>query len=289
MYIYNVIIFIIVLLLYTHAVFHQKTSNDMEIYDIGDYMSNRFNDICDQRQPVVFKTENIGTDELSIHNILRTHGSFMANIRNNDKTKEEYLYIETPIKDAIHYNRTKENTLFENNHSYMKESGLYSHLFEIEKYLRPPMVCDVRYDIMSGHKNAKTPLRYDISYRTFLLCKSGKIRLKLAPPNSECYLNPILDYENFEFRSDVDPWISNSQEDTYLETTMLPGDGIYIPSYWWHSICYEETDSVIYKLSYKTYMNIFTISPYIALHYLQLLNIRYKIAPLLDMNQGDTI
>ena len=55
MYMYNVIIFIIVLVVYTHVIFHNKKSNDMEIYNIKDYMDYSFNDICDQRQPVLLR------------------------------------------------------------------------------------------------------------------------------------------------------------------------------------------------------------------------------------------
>jgi len=288
MYVYNVIIFIIILILYTHIIFHNKKSNDMEIYNISDYMDYRFNDICDQRQPVFFKLDNMSGDELTIENILHTHGSFTANIRNNEKSDDDFLYKETPIRDAIESTRKNENILCENNNKYMRESGLYSYFFDVEKQLRPPMTCDSKYDIMIGSKGATTPLKYELSYRTFLICKSGNAKLKLTPPINKSYLDTIYDYENFEFRSDVNPWLSKSGC-PYMDVTMVPGDCIYIPSHWWYSISYEETDTLIYKLSYKTHINVLTIAPYTMLHYLQLLNIRYKITGTMDKSSGDTI
>ena len=288
MYMYNVIIFIIVLVVYTHVIFHNKKSNDMEIYNISDYMDYRFNDICDQRQPVLFKVDNISSDELSISNILHTHGSFSANIRNNDISDDDFLYKEAPIRDIIESTRKNDHILCENNINYMKESGLYSYFFDIDNHIRPPLTCHTSYDMMFGSKGATTPLKYELSYRTFFLCKSGKIRLKLTPPINKSDLATVYDYEHFEFRSDVNPWL-NKTGCSYLDVTMIPGDCIYIPSHWWYSICYDETDTIIYKLSYKTCMNIATISPYIMLHYLQLLNIRYKVTQTIDDIRDDTI
>ena len=49
----------------------------------------------------------------------------------------------------------------------------------------------------------KTPLRYNLEYRTFIYLTSGKAKLKLIPPHSSRYLNVEKDYDNFEFRSAI--------------------------------------------------------------------------------------
>uniref|UniRef100_A0A6C0BQ53 JmjC domain-containing protein n=1 Tax=viral metagenome TaxID=1070528 RepID=A0A6C0BQ53_9ZZZZ len=289
MYIYNVVIFIIVLIVYSHIVFHKKENNDMDVYDIIDYMDHKFNDICDHRQPVKFNSPINDIDELSMDSLLKTHNTFMINIRENNVKDDTFLYKGATLNSSFEECRTSTNTICENNNTYMKESGVYNYLFNIEKYLKPPLTTITTYDVMFGSENSKTPLRYEVSFRTFLLCRSGTIALKLTPPINRCYLDPILDYENFEFRSDTDPWTLQQSKTgaSYIDVVLNPGECIYIPPYWWYSICYNNNDSLIYKVSYKTYMNVVTILPYISMHYLQLMNIKYKIAPSLELKEDN--
>ena len=290
MYIYNVIIFIVTLVIYTHIIFHLKKSNDMDIYNINDYLEHNFNDICDHRQPVKFNVGSFEINELDIKSIVDTHGNFLVNNRTNVFTDETLLYREMSMSDAIEEcNTTKDTFICENNNSYMRESGLYQYLFEFEKHLRPPLTSNVSYDIIFGSENSTTPLRYGLTYRTFLICKSGRVRLKLTPPVNRCYLDTIKDYENFEFRSNYNPWEDNDvvSKPSFLDVTLSQGDSIYIPAYWWYSIRYDEPDTLIYKISYTTYMSGLTILPEVMLHHLQMMNIRYRVAPSLDTNQDD--
>jgi hypothetical protein len=290
MYIYNVIIFIVTVVIYTHIIFQLKQSNDMDIYHINDYLQHNFNEICDHRQPVKFNVGSFEINELDIKHISDAHGIFPVNVRSNDFTDEKMLYREIQIRQANEEcNASKETFICENNNSFMKESGLYNYLFEIEKHLKPPLTSNVSYDVMFGSENSTTPLRYELYYRTFLMCKSGKFRLKLTPPVNQRYLDTIKDYENFEFRSEYDPWVDKdgTMRPEFLDVTLSQGDSIYIPAYWWYSISYDEPETLIYKVSYTTYMNGLTIMPEIMLHYLQLMNIRYRIAPSLDTKQDD--
>ena len=48
-------IFCLVLFLYIHIQFHLKTGEDLEIYEIDDPSKDRLEEICNLRQPVLFK------------------------------------------------------------------------------------------------------------------------------------------------------------------------------------------------------------------------------------------
>jgi hypothetical protein len=143
---------------------------------------------------------------------------------------------------------------------------------------------------MMGSDGTKTPFRYEINYRNFFLVTEGTAIIKLAPPQSSKYLYPVRDYENFEFRSPVNPWKVQAQYSAdfdkmkCLEVTLTPGKTINIPAYWWYSIQFEK-DTCIACFRYRTYMNNAAIVPHIALHALQLQNVKREVAKKHDINE----
>ena len=48
------VIFFLVLFIYLHVLFHLKTSNDLEIYELDEISKEKLEEICDLRQPVIF-------------------------------------------------------------------------------------------------------------------------------------------------------------------------------------------------------------------------------------------
>ena len=137
----------------------------------------------------------------------------------------------------------------------------------------------MNYDIMMGSENTCTPFRYEINYRNYFMCCEGNVEIKMAPPHSIKYLYPCYDYENFEFRSPINPWnvqskyLADFDKIKCLEFTLTKGKTLYIPSYWWYSIKFTKNSSLS-CFRYRTYMNNLAISPYVGMHILQLQNIK---------------
>jgi len=96
-------------------------------------------------------------------------------------------------------------------------------------------------------------------------------------------LYPNYDYENFEFRSPVNPWspqanyVADFDKLKCLEFTLLPGKTVFIPAYWWYSIKLGKNTSIS-CFRYRTYMNNIAISPYIAMYALQIQNVKRNVA-----------
>jgi len=103
-------------------------------------------------------------------------------------------------------------------------------------------------------------------------------------------LYPIYDYENFEFRSPVNPWnpqpkySADFDKIKCLEFTLLPGKTLFIPAYWWYSIQFNSSDTSISCFYYRTYMNNLAITPYIALHALQIQNVKRDVVKKVNIN-----
>jgi hypothetical protein len=96
-------------------------------------------------------------------------------------------------------------------------------------------------------------------------------------------LYPTEDYENFEFRSPLNPWeIQRQYKADYdkiktLEIELTPGKIIYIPAYWWYSVKFMEPLTSVCIFKYRTYMNTVAILPKLCMKTLQRQNTKREI------------
>ena len=280
-------IFCLVLFIYLHIQFHLKTSEDLEMYEVEQPSKDKLEEICDLRQPVLFDfdCEKImdSSNKTYISNNYHAFETKIRNVKEEDPNVE--IYMPLPIHAAVKlFNEDKSSTyISENNKDFLEETGVIKNLKYNDEFLRPYMVSNCNYDIMMGSNNACTPFRYEINYRNYLLLTEGIAQIKLAPPHSTKYLYPIYDYENFEFKSPVNPW---SPQPKYsadfdkikcLEFTLTPGKTLFIPAYWWYSIKFTNNTSIS-CFFYRTYMNNAAITPYICMHALQIQNVKRNVA-----------
>jgi len=241
----NLLIFCLVLFIYLHVYYHIKTSDDLEVYEIEQPSKDKLEEICDLRQPVIFDYPN----ERLLQSCKRNVGK--------DIDDEEELYIPLTYTSAL--SAVKEDKdgkyVVENNNDFLEETGMIKTFRYNDAFIRPYMVSNCIYDVTTASSNTKTPFRYDVNYRNYYLVTEGSAKIKLAPPKSGRYLYPQNDYENFEFRSPVNPWDVQQQykpdfdKIKCLEVNLHEGQMIYIPAYWWNSIEYSsETTICTFKL-----------------------------------------
>lgn len=280
------LIFCLVLFVYLHIHFHLKTSEDLEMYELEQPSKNKLEEICDLRQPVLFDFECIKITETSNANyFINYYPAFEVKIRNiNENQNNGNFYIPLQINSAVKlFQQDKTASYFtENNQDFLQDTGICKFLSYNDEILRPYMVSNCNYDFLMGSKHSYTPLRYNINYRNYILVTSGTAQIKLAIPQSSKYLYTIYDYENFEFRSPINPWKPQTKYTNdfnrvkFLEFTLSSGKTLYVPAYWWYSIQFNENTSII-QFNYRTYMNNLAISPYISLYALQIQNIKHDI------------
>jgi hypothetical protein len=288
-------IFCIVLFIYLHVQFHLKTSNDLEVYEIDQASKDKLEEICDLRQPIIFDFNN--DDKIlktsSKNYILDNYHAFEVKIRNSkihDDNSE--IYMPLPLHAASKlFIEDKDSTYYsENNMDFLQETGVIKNMQYNDEFIRPAMVSNCNYDILMGSDNTITPFRYEINYRNYFLVTQGSIQVKLAPPKSSKYLFAINDYENFEFRSPVNPWdvqpqyIADFDKIKCLEITLKVGQTLHVPAYWWYSIKFGK-DSSISTFFYRTYMNNVAITPNIFMYALQQQNVKRDIVKKHDIHE----
>mgnify|MGYP001182707253 FL=1 len=282
----TIVIFCIVLYIYIHIYFHIKKSNDLEVYEIVQPSKSKLEEICDLKQPILFKYENLQLIETcNIDYINNLYYAFDINIRGKENDE---LYTKLPLGKAIKLFKKDQNNTYitENNMEFLTDTGMLKIFNHNDEFMRPLLVVNCLYDFIFGSGN--TPLRYNINYRNYFYVTSGKIKIKLCSSKYTKYLYKSNDYENFEFRSPINPWnVEKKYRNDYdkikfLEFTAEKGTIIHIPAYWWYSIQFEE-DSFVSVFKYKTTFNVIAISPQLVMSVLQSQNVKHKVLKKLDI------
>jgi len=290
-------IFCITLFLYVHVQFHLKTSDNLEIYEVDQASKDKMEEICDLRQPVLFDCDEEGYKIINTTNknvLLDNYPVFEIKIRDNkteDTDRDSQISVPLPFHIASKLFEEDTNSIYfsEGNYDFLQETGAIKNMSYNDDFLRPYLVSNCYYDFLIGSTNVETPFRYDLNYRNYFIVTQGTISVKLAPPKSTKYLYPVNDYENFEFKSLINPWTPQQKfkadfdKVKCLEMVLYPGKILFIPAYWWYSFKFAENSSVS-CFKYRTYMNNIAISPQIMMYALQNQNVERKIAKKIDIS-----
>ena len=283
-----VVIFCLILFIYLHVHFHLKKVNDLEIYEICQPSKERLEEVCDFRQPVVtdFNNQSI-IEKCSLNYVKANYTGYDIKIRNvKERDDETELYIPLGIVESIDlFKKDKESKyMSENNYDFLDETGLIKLYRNNDMFLRPSMVSSCNYDILFASLNVETPLRYEVNYRNYFVVTNGKAIVRLLVPKSKKYLYATNDYDNFEFISPVNPWNvqdeyrSNFNKLRTIDVTLITGQMIHIPAYWWYSIKFVKSNTTICVFKYKTYMNTLAISNHLVMRLLQGQNTKRVVA-----------
>ena len=276
----GITIFCLVLFIYLHLLYHLKTSDDLEVYTIDNPSKEKLEDICNLRQPVTFEYQLDNTN-LERDQIKKKFGAFDIRVRDVKDSSNDYIFLAFDVSTNLFANDNESKYFTENNQDFLEESGLIKILKQNDAFLRPPLVSNFSYDILYGSNNATTPFRYELNHRNFLYVNKGTVNIKLSPPKSGKYLYSKKDYENFEFRSAINPWNVQKQYQPdfnkikCLDMLIHEGAILYIPAYWWYSIKFNNTTELIF-MKYRTYMNNFAILPELAMGLLQSQNVKIR-------------
>jgi hypothetical protein len=301
-YVLAIVVFCVILFFYLHIQFHLKTSNELEIYEIDDPSKDKFEEICDLRQPVLINCDEDTSKIINTSNkkfLLENYPVFEIKIRETNDNQNttgasnanSELYIPLPfhIADKLFTNDSISSYISENNQDFLMETGAIKSMSYNDSFLRPYLVSNCYYDILIGSQGAETPFKYELNYRNFFMVTQGSIKIKLTPPKSSKYLYPVYDYENLEFRSQINPWSPQTRfkidfdKIKCLEIVLEPGRILYIPAYWWYSFKYNSSSTSVSCLKYRTYMNNLAICPNIFMYALQNQNVERKIAKKIDI------
>jgi len=254
------------------------------MYDLDNESTTKekFEEICDLRQPVLFSLDPLNT---TTDNIIQKFSAYEIKVRNTKDAEYNLLPLSVSNAKKLFENDTSEKYLSENNADFLKETGLLKEYKVCNKQIQPPMTSHTIQDIIFGSSGVETPLRYAINYRNFFTVSEGSVKVKLFPPHSDKHLDPVSDYENFEFRTLTGTSAWNLSENIKcIEFTLTPGKAVYVPAYWWYSMKLGK-NSIVHTFQYRTYMNYLAIFPNICMYFLQNLNVKREIVKKVNVDE----
>lgn len=278
-----ILIFTIVLFFYLHIIYHLKKSNDLDVYEIKTPSKDELEEICNYRQPVLFHYYNNEINNYFNFDNIKLHNQFDINVRNADKnlSDEHELYIPFNTSKLFEIIKTGSTNTYitENNNDFLNESGLIKNIKYNDNLLRPYFMISNKYDLLTGCKFSRTPFRYNLNYRNYFHVVSGNVKIKLSPPNSSKHLNEVKDYDNYEFRTNINLWKPTSNDKLninkikIIDVNLSQGQIIYIPNYWWYTFEYD-VNTIIINYRYDTYMSLISQCPQLMMYMLQAQNIK---------------
>jgi hypothetical protein len=262
---FYLILFLFIVIVYIHIIYHLKTSNDNEVYDIDYIDSIHLNKICDLRQPFTFK---VLENSLYIKKNYLVENNLQLNIIQETDVIEK---IEKNQEQSHESNNKITKSIFsEYNHKIIQIPDIKQQITLFEKFIKPTFNITTIHDVIISDKNINTQLKHTYNYRNFFHITEGNITIRFIPPKYSIHLNHFTDYETMHEVSTFDPWNENVNNIKYIEIHATENDTIYIPPYWWYSFQFN-TETTIVSYKYRTIMNNITIIPkliysFIAIH-----------------------
>ena len=268
-----------VVFIYLHVVYHLRTSNDMEVYEMEALPDKtKLEDLCNLRQPLVFDYTNDEFGKCTPSQFTNT--AFDLNVVDASN-------VEVPLsaeKALALFAKSPHYT--ENNGDFLKDTMLW-RVFEQNDYpLRPPLVAQIRYDLLFGGKGSATKLKYTDCYRNYFVVVEGEVELKMAPPRNQRFLNPQKDYTRNEFYSMMNAWGKDPTSTEFAKVKFLSvklkkGQLVFIPAYWWYTFSLEK--GCVCAFHYKTFMNVVATAPDWLIGIMQRQNTKLIVSPKLDL------
>jgi len=278
----NIFIFIVLLFLYLHIQSQLRRNEDLEISEM-DYSDNEsLQEICELKQPLLFDYKPVNKeffDAVTVDSLF-THESQDIKVKETSDENSDYILLPFRSANSLFISDTKSRYFSENNSEFIDETGHVAFFEDNNLYLKPAFNVNAKYDFIIGSGGATTPLRYHTCARKFLCVNSGKIHIKLTPWKSRKYLFPLKDYENYDFRSPVNPWTPQDEYANemsklkFLDFDVVSGYVLNIPPYWFYSIKLSDSkDNLVTTFTYDTAVSFLTNIPNYFMYYLQQSNI----------------
>ena len=266
----TIVIFFVVLLVYTHILDEFKRGEDLEIYETDFVDNEQLNEICKLKQPILFGFKSTAPrvfDKLaSKADVSRESNDAVQVFETTDfytspppppASPASLPAFPLPFDSAVYLMATDQNHRYvtERNEVFMKESGLSRFLSrELNSLLRPAFgTIFSSHDLLFGSAHASTPCRYHVSSRYFIGVTSGKVVVRMSPWKSAKYLDPQSDYATFDFRTSVP--LATHDALKYMEFVVKPGSLLSIPPFWFYSIEFCSEDSLCFSSRYVTIAN----------------------------------
>jgi mannose-6-phosphate isomerase-like protein (cupin superfamily) len=277
------LVFIVILFLYVHIQDQYKRSEDLEVYEM-DYTSNEhLQSICALKQPVLFENpakdvikNNIQEDSVEDIRVWDTNDYASPAIKSVDPILLTYKSFANLAKSD-----PKGHFFTRRNQDWLEETGALDDFRELDVFVRPPLTANATYELLAGSSGAELPIQYHTADRQFFFVTEGRISVKMTPWRSSRFLNPVVDYDNYEFYSKHIN-VGDETKIKWLEFDVAAGHILYVPPWWWFSFRFTTVDTKVAGIQYQSFANILAHVPDLSRYYFQFHMTKHVPARTLD-------
>jgi hypothetical protein len=287
----NILILLITIFLYINIYFNLNTSNYLEIYEIDNISKERFEELCNIKQPLFFNSYNLNMNitfpDINIEYLKNIYGNFDIYLFDNSNSN---LSIPVNFISACELfdKDLSSNYISEYNYNFLEETTLIKTFKTYDNFLRPLNITNSFYDLILGSEKSYTKFKYSLNYRNIFYINDGSVEITLTPPNSKKYLHVNNFNDELEYYSDIDIFNVNNKykkdfnKVKFLRKKLNKGEFLIIPAYWFYCIKILENNTLISSYKYRTYSNNLAILPNIVHNFLKRNNIKRNFIKLVN-------
>jgi hypothetical protein len=267
--IYSILIFIVVLILYSQVIFQLKKGDDVEIYET-DYTTNKdINANANLKQPFVFQFGEYDSNlkSMPLTKMVSEQGSFDVYVKEvadyHADRPPTSVVLSLSAANSLMKTDTEGKYFSSGNQYFIEETGIQRYYQQLDKYLEPALSVFSRYDLLLGSAGVTTPLSYHTFERRYIYITGGKYVVKMTPWRSTKYMALNKNYRDYEFSSPLNVWKPQQAYDAgfckmkHLEFNIEAGQVLYIPPFWHYSLkMVGDDDHVAHVFDYSSPMNI---------------------------------
>ncbi len=267
--IYSILIFILVLILYSQIIFQLKKGDDVEIYET-DYTTNKdINANANLKQPFVFQFGEYDANlkSMPLTKMVAEQGSFDVYVKETADYHADRpptsVVLSLSAANSLMKTDTEGKYFSSGNQYFIDETGIQRYYQQLDKYLEPVLSVFSRYDLLLGSAGVTTPLSYHTFERRYIYITGGKYVVKMTPWRSTKYMVLNKNYRDYEFSSPLNVWKPQQAYDAgyskmkFLEFNIEASQTLYVPPFWHYSLkMVGDDDHVAHVFDYSSPMNI---------------------------------
>lgn len=264
--IYSILIFIVVLILYSQIIFQLKKGDDVEIYET-DYTTNKdINANANLKQPFVFQFGEYDSNlkSMPLTKMVAEQGSFDVYVKEvadyHADRPPTSVVLSLSAANSLMKTDTEGKYFSSGNQYFIDETGIQRYYQQLDKYLEPALSVFSRYDLLLGSAGVTTPLSYHTFERRYIYITGGKYVVKMTPWRSTKYMALNKNYRDYEFSSPLNVWKQNDSayaKMKFVDFNVEAGQVLYVPPFWHYSLkMVGDDDHVCHVFDYSSPMNI---------------------------------
>jgi len=251
----SIIIFILVLLLYLHLQQQFKYFTDMQIYETKYISKPLFLEESATKLPMIIHLEEIPSICLETET-LNTEELHVKDVREIYRNSEVQNLPLSFSRATVLMDTDKQSAYFSSQNSHVFANDSFTYITRKWDHLLKPFASFAQYDIMLGSKFTITPFSYHNATALFLFIppRSKEVKIKMCPFSFHPKLQIIEDYASNEGWSPIPPKTIASKYGI-LDFFLYSGKVLFIPPYWFYSIEFFDSKTIVNKVKYTTPLN----------------------------------